>query len=63
LAALVREGCCMDQNIARLNIEHFRKLLIVERDETKLQTILGLLREEEDKLAALMSSRKKTGSN
>jgi hypothetical protein len=53
----------MDQNIARLNVEHFRKLLINERDESKRQTILRLLREEEDKLAELISGRHKTGSN
>lgn len=41
----------MDQKIARLNIEHFRKRLAVETDETKRQTLLRLLAEEEAKLA------------
>jgi hypothetical protein len=41
----------MSRDIARLNIEHFRRLLAVETDETKRQTILRLLAEEEAKLA------------
>ena len=43
----------LDNAIARLNIEHFRKLLTTEQDETKRQTLLRLLAEEETKLAAL----------
>jgi hypothetical protein len=44
----------MDQTISRLNIEHFRRLLDAnEIDETKRQTVLRLLAEEEAKLAAL----------
>lgn len=45
-----------DSNIARLNIEHFRKLLAIEIDETKRQTVLRLLAEEEAKLAAATNS-------
>jgi hypothetical protein len=41
----------MDKAIARLNIEHFRKRLSAETDETKRQTLLRLLAEEEAKLA------------
>jgi hypothetical protein len=41
----------MDQTIARLNIEHFRKRLAVETDETTRRTLLRLLAEEEAKLA------------
>ncbi len=41
----------MDKKIARLNIEHFRKRLAVETDETKRQMLLRLLAEEEAKLA------------
>jgi hypothetical protein len=41
----------MDKTIARLNIEHFRKRLAVEADETTRQTLLRLLAEEEAKLA------------
>jgi hypothetical protein len=40
----------MDRSIARLNVEHFRKLLAVETDEMKRQTLLRLLAEEEAKL-------------
>lgn len=39
--------------IARLNIEHYRKLLMHETDEIKRQTILRLLAEEEAKLVSL----------
>jgi hypothetical protein len=46
----------MDQFIARLNIEHFRALLIKETDEAKRKTILRLLHEEEEKLATLESA-------
>ncbi len=42
----------MDELIARLNIEHFRKLLATELDETKRKTVLQLLAEEETKLEA-----------
>ena len=47
---------CMDRSIARLNIEHYRKKLAEEGDETKRQTLLRLLAEEEAKLAALDGS-------
>ena len=44
----------MDEGIARLNIEHFRKQLTEEKDEAKRQTLLRLLAEEEIKLAAAL---------
>ena len=44
----------MDRTVARLNVEHFRHLLAEEMDETKRQSLLRLLAEEEAKLAALM---------
>jgi len=47
----------MDEIIARLNIERFRKLLAEERDEAKRQTILQLLADEEVKLRALQNKR------
>ncbi len=52
----------MDEYIARLNIEHFHKLLTKERDEAKRQVLLQLLEEEERKLAVLHSAseRQKT---
>jgi hypothetical protein len=43
----------MDRQIARLNIEHFRKALADEADEAKRRTLHRLLSEEEAKLAAL----------
>jgi hypothetical protein len=42
----------MDKTVARLNIEHFRKRLATETDETRRQMLLRLLAEEEAKLAA-----------
>lgn len=39
----------MDRTVARLNIEHYRKLLARETDESKRQTLLRLLEEEEAK--------------
>ena len=41
----------MDRTIARLNIEHFQKLLAKETDETKRRTLQSLLVEEKAKLA------------
>ena len=40
----------MDRTVARLNIEHFRRLLAQETDESRRQTLLRLLAEEEAKL-------------
>ncbi len=40
----------MDKTVARLNIEHYRKLLARETDQSKRQTLLRLLEEEEAKL-------------
>jgi hypothetical protein len=42
----------VDRTIARLNIEHYRRLLAKETDETKRKTIMRLLAEEEAKLNA-----------
>ena len=41
----------MDRTVAHLNIEHYRKLLTQEMDETKRQTILRLLAEEEAQIS------------
>ncbi|HET7384365.1 MAG TPA: hypothetical protein VFJ59_17485 [Pseudolabrys sp.] len=41
----------MDSLIAHLNIEHYRKALANEFDETKRQTLIRLIGEEELKLA------------
>jgi hypothetical protein len=43
----------MEKIVARLNIEHFRRKLNDEADETTRQTLLRLLTEEEAKLAHL----------
>jgi len=40
----------MDKTIARLNIEHYKRLLERETDATKRHTIMTLLAEEEAKL-------------
>jgi len=41
----------MDRLVARLNVEHYRKALAGEFDETKRQTLIQLIGEEELKLA------------
>ncbi len=43
----------MDKFVARLNIEHYRKKLSTEMDDTKRQTLLRLLADEEAILAVL----------
>lgn len=47
----------MPDEIARLNIEHFKKLLETEGDPQKRGVIKQLLAEEELKLAALLKAR------
>lgn len=49
----------MDKRVARLNIDHYRKLLATEIDETKRRTLQKLLAEEEAKLAGLDETRKR----
>jgi hypothetical protein len=41
----------VDRTVARLNIEHFRRLLARETDEARRQILLRLLAEEEAKIA------------
>jgi hypothetical protein len=41
----------MDRTVAQLNIEHFKRLLAVEIDPAKRQTIERLLAEEQAKLS------------
>ena len=50
-----------DKTVARLNIEHFRKLLATEIDGPKRQTLLRLLAEEEAKLATIIDPHKERG--
>jgi len=40
----------VDKTVARMNIEHYRRLLAIETDETRRRTLLRLLAEEEAKL-------------
>jgi hypothetical protein len=49
----------MKKFVARLNIEHYRKLLADEADDAKRQRLLRLLAEEEAKLVALSDPPKK----
>jgi len=41
----------MDRTVAHLNIEHYRRLLAKETDDTRRQLLMRLLAEEEAKLA------------
>jgi len=47
----------MPEQIAKANIEHFKKLLQTETDAKKRATTERLLAEEEQKLAALIRRR------
>lgn len=47
----------MDRTIARLNIEHYRRLLANEVDETRRQTLQRLLAEEVAKLSGSVSPK------
>jgi len=49
----------MDRSVARLNIEHYRRLLATETDESRRNTVLRLLAEEEAKLANLEPEKKR----
>jgi hypothetical protein len=46
----------MDQTVAYLNIDHYRKLLATETDEKKRATLHRLLAEEEAKVASLINA-------
>lgn len=48
----------MADEIARANIEHFRKLLATEKDEVKRKVLTKLLAEQEQKLAEIMRRKK-----
>jgi hypothetical protein len=51
----------MDKFVARANIEHYRRKLAQETDETKRQVLARLLAEEEAKLEALTDDPQKSG--
>jgi len=54
LTNLASDAVTLDSMVARLNIEHYRKVLLSrEIDETKRQTLLQLIAEETAKLSAL----------
>jgi hypothetical protein len=48
----------MDLKVARLNIEHYQKLLKTDLDPVKRQTVLELLRAEKAKLTELENREK-----
>jgi hypothetical protein len=48
---VAQTGSAMDRTVAELNIEHFKRLLAVEMDPAKRQTIERLLAEEKAKLS------------
>ena len=52
------EQYSMDETIAKLNIEHYEKLLASETDSTRRATIARLLAEEEAKLAKISKGQK-----
>jgi hypothetical protein len=49
----------MDRTVAHLNVEHYRRLLETETDETKRKMIVRLLAEEEAKLERISGPRKR----
>jgi len=49
--------------VARLNIKNYHKLLAGEMEDTKRQTILRLLAEEEFKLASMLEACPKEKNN
>jgi hypothetical protein len=49
----------MDRTVARLNIEHYRRLLETETDETKRLMIVRLLAEEDAKLDRISRPRER----
>ena len=48
----------MDMAVAKLNIAHYKLLLVTETDAAKRDVIAGLLSEEEVKLAKILKERK-----
>ena len=53
----------MDRSVARLNVEHYRRLLANETDESRRQTLTRLLAEEEAKLAKPGPKQEKRGTS
>ena len=53
LTNFASDAVTLDSMVARLNIEHYRKVLSEEIDEAKRQILLQLIAEEKAKLSAL----------
>jgi hypothetical protein len=49
----------MDHAVARLNVEHYRRLLASETDEQKRRVLQKLLAEEEAKLGGVAARERK----
>ncbi len=49
----------MDEKVAKLNIEYYKRLLGSETDAAKRESIARLLAEEEAKLAKISKERKR----
>jgi hypothetical protein len=49
----------MDEKVAKLNIEHYKRLLASETDETKCESIARLLAEEEANLAKISKEQRR----
>ena len=45
----------VQRKVAQMNIDRFERMLSTERDETKRQTLVCLLQEQEEKLALLLA--------
>lgn len=53
----------MDRTVARLNVEHFRRLLAEETDDSRRQLLQRLLAEEEAKITEPKLAEKKRRSH
>jgi hypothetical protein len=53
----------LDEFVARQNVKHYRELLDRELDQTEQQRVLGLLEEEETKLAMASEPLNEPGKN
>lgn len=53
----------MDRSIARLNIEHYKRLLGEETDAARRKVLFDLLAEEEAKLAVADATKKSLDKN
>ena len=53
----------VDKTVARLNIEHYRRLLATETDEARRRLLLQLLAEEEAKLKSGNAPEKRLRRN